>query len=141
MQAIVDQRGLTEWPCRSCGETFPAEKYKSRGPKAAGGKAPRHTMCNRCLYLRYTQPHAARKTLEVQAYKVEQGCVDCGYNDHPAALEFDHLPGEDKLFNIGEKLGVYKPETIWAEIAKCEVVCANCHAIRTTTRRQEAMLS
>ena len=137
----MDQRELVEWPCRSCGEIKPAESYKSRGARAAGGKAPRHTMCNRCLYLRYTQPHASTKVAEVAAYKVAQGCVDCGYVEHSAALEFDHLPGEDKLFNIGEKVGSYKPETIWAEIGKCEVVCANCHAVRTAKRRQEMLLS
>ena len=141
MQAVVDQRGLTEWACRSCGVVYAAEKYKSRGSRAAAGKAPRHTMCNRCLYLRYTQPLAAAKVAEIQAYKVEQGCVDCGYAEHPAALQFDHLPGEDKLFNIGEQVGNYRVETIWAEIAKCEVVCANCHAIRTTERRQGTLLS
>ena len=141
MRAVVDQRGLTEWPCRSCGEVKPVESYKKRGANQANGKAPRHVQCNRCLYLRYTQPHAARKVAEVSAYKMAEGCMDCGFNSHPAALEFDHLPGEDKLFNIGEKVGCYSMETIWAEVAKCEVVCANCHAIRTAERRQETLLS
>ena len=61
--------------------------------------------------------------------------MDCGYNLHPAALEFDHVNGV-KLFNIGEQIGSYSREKLWEEIAKCDVVCANCHAIRTTTRRQ-----
>lgn len=92
-------------------------------------------MCNRCLYVRYTRPDVERKTIIVHAYKLEKGCADCGYNLHPAALEFDHLPGTEKKFNVGEKIGVYKFERLWEEIAKCEVVCANCHAIRTESRR------
>ena len=62
--------------------------------------------------------------------------MDCGYNRHPEALDFDHRPGVNKLFNIGEKVGSYSLDKIWAEIAKCDVVCRNCHAVRTAERRQ-----
>ena len=64
------------------------------------------------------------------------GCVDCGYNAHPAALDWDHLPGSKKLFSIGQEK--YRPiPQLLEEIAKCELVCANCHRIRTATRRAE----
>lgn len=66
--------------------------------------------------------------------KTEAGCADCGYNAHPSALHFDHLPGQEKLFHIAGNL-TGKWEHIEAEMAKCEVVCANCHAIRTAARR------
>ena len=66
-------------------------------------------------------------------YKLSKGCADCGYKDHPAALEFDHLPGTKKLFNIGQGRG-HTLEAVRAEIAKCEVVCANCHRVRTARR-------
>lgn len=66
---------------------------------------------------------------------MEKGCMDCGYNAHPAALEFDHVSGT-KLFNIGEQVGKRSREKLWEEIAKCDVVCANCHNIRTAIRRQ-----
>lgn len=135
MRAVVDQRGLTEWPCRGCGEVFPAEKYKSRGTRAAAGKAPRHTMCNRCLYTRYTRPGVEAKTKVVQEFKLLRGCDDCGYRKHPEALQFDHRPGEEKCFNIGEQIGNFSLERIMAEIAKCDVVCANCHVERTCERR------
>lgn len=73
----------------------------------------------------------------VNQYKVEQGCVDCGYNAHPWALEFDHLPGAAKVKTVASMM--YSSwQVIWAEIAKCEVVCANCHAIRTMTRKASA---
>lgn len=64
------------------------------------------------------------------------GCADCGYNEHPAALDFDHLPGSVKLFNIGQEK--YRSQKqLREEIAKCELVCANCHRIRTVTRHAE----
>ena len=75
---------------------------------------------------------------EIVDYKLEKGCADCGYKEHPAALDFDHLPGTTKEFNIGNAAGYYSDrKKIWDEVAKCEVVCANCHRIRTTTRCQD----
>lgn len=69
-----------------------------------------------------------RNKIKLDEYKVERGCVDCGFNVHPAALEFHHIKGK-KEFNIsqGKHLGW---NTILSEIAKCEVVCANCHRMR-----------
>ena len=72
------------------------------------------------------------------AYKVSRGCVDCGYNKHPAALDFDHLPDRGrKLFPIGCGIANRSMDAIMAEIEKCEVVCSNCHRIRTATRRKQ----
>ncbi len=47
-------------------------------------------------------------------------------------LEFDHL--RDKAFAIGASLPYRNWEAILAEIAKCDVVCANCHRRRTARR-------
>jgi hypothetical protein len=64
------------------------------------------------------------------------GCVDCGYAAHPAALDFDHTTDE-KVTNIAALVSRNaKWETILAEIEKCEVVCSNCHRIRTVERRR-----
>jgi hypothetical protein len=68
-------------------------------------------------------------------YQMEKGCADCGNKSTQQLLEFDHLPGTEKSFNIGEQIGNRSRETLWAEIAKCDVVCANCHNIRTANRR------
>lgn len=74
---------------------------------------------------------------EVDAIKLNKGCADCGYNKHPAALDFDHLPQFIKLCSVGTLVTRGKREETFAEIAKCEVVCANCHRIRTTLRHTE----
>jgi hypothetical protein len=66
--------------------------------------------------------------------KMLKGCFDCGYNKHPVALQFDHLPNKGKNFAISR--GVLKPlEEVLKEIEKCQIVCACCHAIRTHNRR------
>lgn len=75
------------------------------------------------------------KAQVIKQYKIDHGCADCGYNAHSAALEFDHRPGSIKLFNVGEKIGTWSMTRLMEEIAKCEVVCANCHAVRTESRR------
>lgn len=72
----------------------------------------------------------------VRHLKMKMGCVDCGYNAHPAALDFDHRPGEQKGLSIS-KMYLRSWESILAEIAKCDLVCANCHRIRTEERRLE----
>ena len=125
--------------CTSCKKELLITKFKKRG--ATGRQSHTyHSMCNRCLYVKYTRPNVERKMAKIHAYQLEQGCADCGYAKHPAALEFDHLPGTKKLFNIGEEIGNRSVESIWSEIAKCEVVCANCHAIRTAERRERVTI-
>jgi hypothetical protein len=74
----------------------------------------------------------------LNAIKLAAGCADCGYNKHPAALDFDHI-GTDKTANVGVMVRSRVSRAIVeAEIAKCEVVCANCHRIRTYERGQHS---
>jgi predicted HNH restriction endonuclease len=55
-------------------------------------------------------------------------------------MDFDHRPGETKAFEISQMLGKVSMETLEAEIAKCDIVCANCHRIRTHRRKLEKEL-
>lgn len=76
---------------------------------------------------------AAKNRLWLRLYKVQKGCFDCGYKNHHAALEFDHLPEFKKQRTISS-MCYSSLETIKKEIDKCQVVCANCHNIRTFDR-------
>ena len=54
------------------------------------------------------------------------GCVKCGEKD-PACLDFHHRDGKiNKEGHIGE-IRRFSIRRILAEIAKCDVLCANCH--------------
>ena len=68
--------------------------------------------------------------------KLSSGCVDCGFKGHADALHFDHLPQYTKSLNVGLALGRCSRQRVLDEINKCEVRCANCHAIKTATRRK-----
>lgn len=71
-----------------------------------------------------------------QIIKSDNGCIDCGYNKNPYALQFDHID-DNKKKNVSDLIrSDYSWKTIKEEIDKCEVVCANCHAIRTKLRGQ-----
>lgn len=81
-----------------------------------------------------TKRFKKRTQMKVDEIKLESGCVDCSYNKHPRALQFDHVRGE-KVENVSRMvLMALAWDRIEAEIEKCEVVCANCHAIRTDNR-------
>jgi hypothetical protein len=68
----------------------------------------------------------------LQKIKEDSGCVDCGVCNH-IVLDFDHL--KDKKYNISRMIhDGFSWAAIKKEISKCEVVCANCHRIRTHDR-------
>ena len=68
--------------------------------------------------------------------KVASGCIDCGYAAHAEALQFDHT-GDDKKGNVSDLIrSDYSWKTVMIEMNKCEVRCANCHAVRTFQRKR-----
>lgn len=99
-------------------------------PESWEKRSKRHT--------KYIRDYTARNRQFIQQEKLKAGCVDCGYNAHASALDFDHLPGVEKLFNLGTP-SARSLDVIKAEMAKCEVVCANCHRVRTATRREQSL--
>ncbi len=58
-------------------------------------------------------------------------CQDCGY-DNWIALQFDHIDPTQKSGEVPVMVNEGKSLTkVQIEISKCEIVCANCHTIRT----------
>ena len=63
-------------------------------------------------------------------------CCDCGGVFEVCCMDFDHRVGTDKTYNIGSMFAHhYSVDIITAELSKCDLVCANCHRIRTRDRR------
>jgi hypothetical protein len=69
--------------------------------------------------------------------KAGKPCTDCGRTFHPAAMTWDHLPGQDKVAEVSALLSRHSRRTMLNEISKCQLVCANCHAVRTFRRKRD----
>jgi hypothetical protein len=131
--------------CGRCGNEKSLEEFAWR--RRARGQ--RDNYCRPCRadykqehYLankqRYIDSARQRKKAMIEerfqyliVYLREHPCVDCGEED-PIVLEFDHL--RDKKFGISKGLQDRSWQSVLDEIAKCEVVCANCHRRRTARR-------
>ena len=59
--------------------------------------------------------------------------MDCGNSFPPECMDFDHRPDEVKSFSIGG-VNLRALPVLLEEMKKCDLVCANCHRIRTKAR-------
>lgn len=81
---------------------------------------------------------SAKSKKEVQEMlgkiKEQNGCTDCKQKYPWYVLDFDHVYGK-KVANIGQMLNYFSVEDILKEVAKCDIVCSNCHRERTYQRK------
>lgn len=63
-------------------------------------------------------------------------CMDCGKTFPPCCMDFDHREPHSKEFDIALCVA-YPREKLEKEIAKCDIVCSNCHRIRTHITRKK----
>ena len=71
--------------------------------------------------------------------KDQQPCLDCGVAYPWYVMDFDHVT-DDKLYDVSIMIGnLNSKKKILQEIAKCELVCANCHRIRTFSHLIDTM--
>lgn len=86
--------------------------------------------------------HRKRKAARIKARIVElknKPCSDCGSVFPHYVMDFDHK--ENKLFNIADAFRRVGWSKLSAEIEKCDLVCSNCHRIRTHKRRALSLIS
>jgi hypothetical protein len=121
--------------CNICDQTLPLGMFY-RNCRMPDGYLKQCKQCHGDRYRVARAQRAKQSRLYIQQIKLDRGCADCGFNSHPAALDFDHLPEFVKVYRVCTMADMSR-ELIDAEIAKCEVVCANCHRIRTVTRLKE----
>lgn len=78
---------------------------------------------------------ADRRRKVVEQIKLEYGCKVCGYNKNPAALEFDHRDPTTKYRPVAGMM--YRSmRAILEEIVKCDVLCANCHQVKSVAEHK-----
>tara|TARA_Y100000310_G_C20038617_1_gene515124 strand:+ start:69 stop:500 length:432 start_codon:yes stop_codon:yes gene_type:complete len=70
-----------------------------------------------------------RRQQEFNEYKKTLECIICGYNEDPTKLDHHHRDPATKLFTVStEASGRGFSKTMLQEIAKCDVLCKQCHA-------------
>lgn len=84
-------------------------------------------MCRR----EWTKAQQLARRQAVRDHKLAEGCAGCGYAEDPARLHFHHRDPATKAMTISEATN-YGWSRLWAEVAKCEVLCAGCHQARHT---------
>lgn len=114
------RRYLESW-CRDCRNEKHRENYKDN-PKIQEGLKE--------SYFKRRE----KNRINVFRYLLSNSCTDCGEND-PVVLEFDHVRGE-KRKNVSELVEKCAWKSVADEIKKCEVVCRNCHRLRTAEQMQ-----
>lgn len=124
--------------CYRCYEVCKLSDFPVRRGRPIG-------VCVECYRTHYGDPdiiEQKRISNEKAAYKrkqkineklilerLKEGCMDCGEKNY-IVLEFDHREPSTKKHAISSmKGGATKP--LVKELQKCDVVCANCHRIRT----------
>ena len=65
----------------------------------------------------------------------DRPCADCGLRYAPAAMDFDHRDSSTKRAGVTRMIGRAGTKRILEEATKCDIVCANCHRLRTFRRR------
>lgn len=134
--------------CSRCEKSKPLSAFNKKN----NGKDSQCRMCraaywtqwyakpsNRREHIRQSKKHAAiRQRIVLAKMRDLKGgpCTDCGGTFPPWVMQFDHLPHRGKKRANVSKLSAqgYSEKIVLAEIAKCELVCANCHADRTYHR-------
>lgn len=132
---------VNQGACLDCSK--PIERKHRRGPMprrcdpcAANRKALDDRLRKRNLP---TRPNTARGKRAWITQEKRQPCMDCKRTFPPVAMQFDHiLERGPKLFMLSQAVSEKRTfEEIKDERAKCDLVCANCHAIRTSRRHGE----
>jgi len=143
-----------------CGEKKPLAEFHKRA-KARDGLCPWCKDCKtkaaRKNYVRNRdkirqQIKERRKGIStfLNTYKEEKGCADCELSFPFYVLDFDHRDPKIKSdwFRRKKKTKGYVSSmkyfclnhgynTMITELAKCDVVCSNCHRKRTYERSRE----
>ena len=105
--------------CRDCRRAYDRRYYHERGKAARQARKRARAMTERAW---------------MAALKEGVPCADCGQIFPVWVMHWDHLPGYEKVGSISAMVGSRSRAITIAELRKCELVCANCHVLRTLSR-------
>lgn len=110
-----------KYRCRSCNKEY-QEKWYKNNKALQSKKVLNNKKRNKQINAEF-----------ICDYLSKNPCVKCGEKDI-IVLEFDHI--EDKNYNIAKMIGGgHCLDKIKEEMAKCQVLCANCHRRKTALQQ------
>ena len=94
----------------------------------------KHYADHKEFYYARSQAQKAKLRKIIQDLKEKDPCVDCGVHYPSFVMQFDHRDAAIKVGCVSALMQTSSKKTVFDEIAKCDLVCANCHAMRTFSR-------
>jgi hypothetical protein len=121
--------------CKSCGLNSKNENdYVPRYDRKSSNKRRNICwVCHREESKSYRKKYRSKVRNIINSYK-DVPCKDCGVKYPSYVMDFDHI-SDNKSFTVSDGSANQSIEKLITEIKKCEVVCANCHRIRTHKRK------
>jgi hypothetical protein len=120
---------LGQWNVDNPGMGY-RDKYDPRNREAR----LRHYYSNREQY--YARNRAKKRQLRALLVAAKsKPCMDCGGSFPPVAMDFDHRDPTTKLLTPAHLPGAGSFRLMQEELAKCDLVCSNCHRLREESRR------
>lgn len=110
--------------------------YKDPAEQRRNARA--HYAANKDVYKERATIHRKKTRADIKALiraAKDRPCVDCGVRYPYYVMQFDHIGEKDFTIGLAARRSI-SPARIAAEIERCEVVRANCHAERTHQRGQ-----
>lgn len=138
---------MTEKSCATCKQVKPVSEFAKNRRQPDGLQTackPCRNAYNRNYYK--SSPKAQVERVRLRAIEVRKElkalvwelkskpCTDCGNTYHPFVMDFDHVRGT-KLMDVNALVSsACSMKRLLEEIDKCELVCSNCHRMRTGIR-------
>lgn len=94
-----------------------------------------HYKTNKSQYIESSKAARQRRMKKMQELK-DKPCTDCGIKYPYYVMQWDHTE-DNKVASVSKLMTLKSWDTILKEVAKCELVCANCHAERTFGLRRK----
>lgn len=107
--------------------------YKDIEDRKAASK--RHYEANKSRYLERNKRYREQINQWIRELKENTPCVDCHRSYPYYVMDFDHLDASAKLNIVSFLSSTGRIGALKQEIEKCELVCANCHRMRTFKRK------
>lgn len=128
--------------CSSCATEKPLGAFGSNRSRADGLAYD----CRECRSRKSRTPkeRARARSVQVKRYAEVQAlfaamksspCLDCGGSFPPCVMDFDHRDPSKKQIDIAHYSGGGISPKLLAELEQCDIICSNCHRIRTAAQR------